>query len=196
MDYHHILDRIRAAVASSTYLVPTGGAPPDQREVLRDLAAGIEAADADPERIRRRIHQLHAAGRIDRVMKLSALGVLAASPLVRDLTEAARLASQQEFAALDEGGPWLDLYLASAHRHRGVIAFLRGHYGMALEWFTRALERERSAENVGNVLAVLIRLGEGEEAAGLYARMCASLPDHGAELRRRVDSDEDLVRLR
>ena len=48
-----------------------------------------------------------------------------------------------------------------------MIAFLRGHDAVALDWFTRALERERSAENVGNVLAVLIRLGELQEAREL-----------------------------
>jgi hypothetical protein len=197
VEYQQILERIRAAVASSTYLVPTGGAPPPMREVLREIAAAIEAADADPEQIRRRIHQLHSAGRIDRVMKLSALGVLAASPLVRDLTEAARLASQQEFAALDEGGPWRDLYLASAHRHRGVIAFLRGFDAVALDWFTRALERERSAENVGNVLATLIRLGELDEARQLVERMRRALPTAmRAELDARIETDDDLVRLR
>jgi hypothetical protein len=197
LDYQHILLRIRAAVASSTYLVPAGGAPPGQREVLREIGAAIEAADADPEVIRRRIHQLHAAGRIDHVMKLSALGVLSASPLVRDLAEAARLAGQQEFAALDEGGPYRDLYLASADRHRGVIAFLRGYDAVALDWFTRALERERSAENVGNVLAALVRLGELDEARDLVARMYRALPEPMRnELARRIDTDDDLVRLR
>lgn len=197
MDYQHILLRIRAAVASSTYLVPTGGVPAPQRGALAEVAAAMRSVDADPEQIRRRIHQLHASGRIDHVMKLSALGVLAASPLVRDYAEAARLASQQEFAALDEGGPWRDLYLASADRHRGVIAFIRGHDTVALDWFTRALERERSAENVGNVLAALVRLGELDEARDLLERMARALPDAmRAELEDRVAADEDLVRLR
>jgi hypothetical protein len=197
MDYHHILLRIRAAVRRGSYLVPTGGVPPTQRAALREVAGLIASADADPEHIRQRIHQLEASGRIDHVMKLSALGVLAASPLVRDLNEAARLAGQQEFAALELGGPWRELYLASADRHRGVIAFLLGHDPVALDWFTRALERERSAENVGNVLAVLIRIGEIQEAKDLVARMRAALPDGmRAELEQRIAEDDDLVRLR
>ncbi|MEQ1505122.1 MAG: hypothetical protein ABMB14_23005, partial [Myxococcota bacterium] len=90
MDYQSILLRIRAAVRRGSYLVPTGGVPPAQRTALREIAEAIANPDGDPDAIRTRIHQLEAAGRIDRVMKLSALGVLAASPLVRDYVEAAR----------------------------------------------------------------------------------------------------------
>jgi hypothetical protein len=197
MDYQHILLRIRDALRRNTYLVPAGAAPPAQRAVLAEIGAAIGSPEADPEKIRQRIQQLHAAGRIDRVMKLSALGVLAASPHVRDLAEASRLASQQEFAALDHGGPWREVYLASVDRHRGVIAFLAGNDVVALDWFTRALERERSAENIGNVLAVLIRLGELEEAHDLVRRMTATLPEPMRdELMHRIAEDEDLVRLR
>src|SRR5687768_7321 len=122
MDYRSIIGRIRAAVRRGSYLVPTGGVPPAMRPALAEIGAAIAAPDADPEEVRRRIHQLHGAGRIDRVMALSALGVLAASPHVQDYAEASRLAGQQELAALDEGGPWRDTRLASADRHRGVVA--------------------------------------------------------------------------
>lgn len=197
MDYESILGRIRAAVRRGTYLVPSDHVPPAQRPALREIASLIAATDADPEAIRRRIHQLHGAGRIDRVMQLSALGVLAASPHVRDYAEAARLAGQQELAALDEGGPHRDAWLASAHRHRGVVAWSVGQYEVALDWFTRALERERSAENVGNVLAALVRLGEVDEARDLVARMREALPEGSrAELEARIATDEDLLRLR
>lgn len=192
--YTHILDRIRSTLASATYLAPSAAAPTEQREVLGQIGAAIEAG-VDPEAVRRRIHQLHAAGRLDRVMMLSALGVLAASPQVRDWAEAARLASQQEFAALDQGGPERDRNLASAHRHRGVIAFLRGWYPVALDWFTRALEKERTAENLGNVLAALIRLGELDEARALLASGGLG-PSGTEELGRRIAADEDLARLR
>jgi hypothetical protein len=197
VDHRPILRRIRAALRQGTYLVPSSSAPKAQRAALEEIGCALGAPDADPDAIRARIHQLRADGRIDRVMALSALGVLAASPLVRDFAEAARLAGQQELAALEEGGPWRDVYLASADRHRGVIAYLHGHDGVALDWFTRALQRERSAQNVGNVLAVLIRLGELEEASELLATMYAILPPSTrAELRARVDEDDDLVRLR
>lgn len=197
MDYRHTLLRIRDVLRRNSYLVSTGGVPPSQRSALAEIAALIARPDADPDKIRQRIWQLHASGKIDQVMKLSALSVLAASPHVRDLAEAARLAGQQEFAALDMGGPWLDLYLASADRHRGVIAFLTGNDMVALDWFTRALERERSPENVCNVLAVLIRIGEIEEARDLVARMLSTLPDAmGEDLKARIAEDDDLIRLR
>lgn len=194
--YGHILERIRSTLASASYLVPGGSALGQQRDLMEEVGAAIEQA-GDPEQIRRRIHQLHGAGRIDRVMMLSALGVLAASPAVRDWEEAARLASQQEFAALELGGPHRERYLASAYRHRGVITFLRGWYATALDWFTRALERETSAENVGNVLATLIRLGEHEEAVRLLAAARITLgPEQAAALDARLDDDDDLARLR
>lgn len=197
MDYRHILGRIRSTVRRGTYLVPSATVPPAQREALAEVAAGIASGDVDPELLHRRIQQLHAAGRIDRVMKLSALGALAASPQVADYAEAARLAGQQELVALDEGGPHRDTYLASADRHRGVLAYLLGQYGVALEWFTRALERERTAENLGNVLSTLLRLGEHDEAEALLERVRTWFPHEiRDELEQRIGTDDDLARLR
>ena len=197
MDYRRILDRIRTTVRSASYLVPPSSVPESQRDALAGVAESIAGGEADPEQIRRRIHQLHAAGRIDRVMMLSALGVLAASPHVRDYSEAARLAGQQEFAALDLGGPSQQAYLASADRHRGVLAYLLGQYEVALDWFTRALERERTAENLGNVLSALIRLGEMSEADDLLDRVRTHFPENVRDsLEVRIQVDEDLARLR
>lgn len=197
MDYRRILDRIRSTVRTGSYLVPASSVPADQREVLSEVASAIADPDSDPEQIRLRILQLYAAGRIDRVMKLSALGVLAASPGVRDYAEAARLAGQQEMVALEEGGPHRDAYLASADRHRGVLAYLLGRYEVALDWFTRALERERTGENLGNVLSTLIRLGELEEARALRDRVCACFPEGvRLDLLARIEDDDDLIRLR
>lgn len=197
MDYRDALGRIRAVVRRAHYLVPIDAAPAAQRAALREIAGLMAAPEADPEAIRRRIHQLHAAGRLDRVRKLSALGVLAASPLVHDLAEAARLAGQQELAALEDGGPHRDAGLASADRHRGVVAWLVGRPEVALEWFTRALEREHSAENLGNVLAALVRLGEQGEARAMLAELRAGLPEPiRSALAARVAEDEDLSALR
>ena len=188
--------RIRSAVSSGSYLAPTDRVPPSQRPWVDQISAAIASADADPDQIRVRIHQLEAAGRIDRVVKLSALSVLAASPLVRDYTEAARLAGQQELAALDLGGAWCDTHLASAARHRGVVCFLLGHHAAALDWFTRSLELERTTENVGNVLAALLALGEAEEARDVVVSLRDSLPAEAwGELRSRIERDEDLVHL-
>ncbi len=191
-----LVARIRTAVSVGSYLAPTDRLPPAHRPHVDEIAAAMTAPGADPDAIRIRIQQLHATGRIDRTTKLSALSVLAASPLVRDYTEAARLASQQELAALEEGGPWKEARLASAARHRGVVTFLLGHHAAALEWFTRALELERTPENVGNVLAVLLRLGELEEAWELTRSLRASLPEEvWRQLAERIERDEDLVRL-
>ncbi|MEZ4238088.1 MAG: hypothetical protein R3F59_18465 [Myxococcota bacterium] len=197
MHHRAILQRLRTLLREGTYLVPTRGVPPRQREALDDIAQRMAAPGADPDAIRARIEQLRAAGAIDGVVALSALGVLAASPLVRDYAEASRLAGEQELAALQAGGPWRDAQLASADRHRGVIAYLLGHDVVALDWFTRALGRERSAENLGNVLAVLLRLGEEEEARRMVAVMGRVLaPADQEELGARIRDDDDLVRLR
>jgi hypothetical protein len=139
----------------------------------------------------------NAAGRIDRVMMLSALHVIACHPSVADWEEAARLVGEQELAALELGGPNLEANLASVDRHRGVLAFLRKHYAVALDYFARALERQRSAENFTNVLCTLIRLGEEDEARTLLRQARRAFPPHlAAEIDRNVESDPDLSLLR
>ncbi len=197
MARHHLLGRIHAALHSGSYLTPTSTVPVEQAVALNEVGDLMARADFDPDAVRRRIHQLHASGRIDRVVKLSALGVLAAHPLVRDYAEASRLAGQQEIVALETGGPNQLAYLASADRHRGVLAFLMGRYDVALDWFTRALERERTAENLCNVLTSLLRLGDLDDAVQLLQRIRACFP---TELCERVNTiiaaDDDLVRLR
>ncbi|MEN0067486.1 MAG: hypothetical protein AAGA48_35470 [Myxococcota bacterium] len=197
MDVRRILNRIRETVRQSPYLVPLSAAEGPQAAVLEPIVRAIEDPDSDPDELRQRIHQLHAAGRIDRVMMLSALGVLAASPLVRDYPEAARLAGQQELVALDAEGDLRRRYLASADRHRGVLAYLLGHYETALDWFAQALQREATAENIGNVLSTMIRLGRIEEAIEVRAGVTKTFPPEVlAQLERRVAADDDLVRLR
>lgn len=191
-----VLGRIRAALRSGTYLVPASHAPAGQRAALESVAVSL-AEGVDPDRIRTRNRQLAAAGRLDPVMTLSALSVVAAHPAVRDYPEALRLAGQQELAALEPGAADRDLHLASVARHRGVVFFLLGHPAQALDWFTRALERQRSVENVGNVLAALLRLGDAPEAESVLTGMSRTLPpDQWAALRAHVASDDDLVRLR
>lgn len=197
MDYRSTLARIRAAVRRGTYLVSSEGVPLEQREVLADIAREIASPGCDPDAVRQRIQQLHAAGRIDRVMKLSALGVLAASPHVGDYEDASRLAGQQELVALEEGGPHADVYVASAHRHRGVVAYLLGHYEVALDWFTRALEREHSAENLGNVLGALVRLGDDDEARAMLDQVRTVFPRAIRDaIDARIVEDDDLSQLR
>jgi tetratricopeptide (TPR) repeat protein len=196
MRYHHILGRIRTTVARDTYLADTASVPDDQQSAMAEVAALVADGEVSADTVRRRIHQLHASGRLDRVMKLSALGVLAASPRVRDLAEASRLAGQQELVALEEGGPHLPRHRASAHRHRGVIAFLLGHFEVALDWFARALELERSGHNLGNVLACLVRLDDLPAARSLLRDALATDDAVAASVRTLVARDDDLRALR
>ncbi|MCB9674063.1 MAG: hypothetical protein H6737_03045 [Alphaproteobacteria bacterium] len=154
-------------------------------------------SDEGPAAARAKVQELHDAGAIDDVTRLSALQVIAASPQVRDLAEASRLASLQEYVALEAGGPDLQDRLASADRHRGVVAFLMGRYEVALDWFTHAFERQRTPENVGNVLATLLALGDRGEAADLLSTVRTRFPDSFArELDHRIQSDTDLRELR
>jgi tetratricopeptide (TPR) repeat protein len=197
MARHHLLGRIHQALQGGTYLTPTASVPTAQREALDEVRRLLDGPAADPDAARIRIQQLHASGRIDRVVKLSALGVVAAHPAVRDYAEAARLAGQQEIVALDAGGDGLPPRLASADRHRGVLAFLLGRYEVALTWFTSALERERSAENLCNVLSALLRLGDLEEARDLLSQVrCAFPAAVQVEVEETIERDEDLAALR
>ncbi len=197
MTYQHILGRIRSSVARDAYLAGTGSVPAGQLAAMQEVAALVADPYIRADSVRRRIHQLHASGRLDRVMKLSALGVLAASPRVRDFAEASRLAGQQELVALEEGGPHREVYLASADRHRGVLAFLLGHHEVALDWFGRALERERSVQNVGNVLACLLQLGDTEAATDLMRQVLQGWSEHDRHaLEELIGADDDLAPLR
>ncbi len=197
MDHSSLYERILKAVDERAYFTPADAVDPAQRDAMREIGARLHAPDMDPAALRPWIHRLHAEGRIDRVHLLSALHVVAASPKVADWSEAARLAGEQELAALELGGPHLDANLASVDRHRGVLAFLRGHHSVALDHFTRALERQRTAENVGNVLAALLKLGEIEEAEEILAQVRRTLsPSMVADLSRAIDTDPDLAALR
>ncbi len=197
MDYQAILGRILNTVDRDAYLTPSSHVDPDQREALSLVERAMQSRDFDPERTSALIERLFAEGRIDKVMKLSALHVVAAHPAVADYAEAARLAGEQELAALELGGPNLNANLASADRHRGVVAFVRGHAVIALDYFSRALERERTAENLGNVLCALLRLGEAEDAASLVHQIRDAYPTRVVtELMIRIHNDPDLALLR
>jgi hypothetical protein len=192
-----LYSRILQAVDAASYLIPTEHVDPAQRPALDEIRRLLHAPDFDVDLVRARIHRLHAEGRVDRVHLLSALHVVAAHPKVKDWAEAGRLAGEQEVAALDLGGPYLEANLASVDRHRGVLSFLRGHYGVALDHFTRALERQRTPENIGNVLATLLRMGDVSEAESILAQVRTTLPaDLVLDLDRRIDADPDLALLR
>lgn len=197
MDYQAILDRILNTVDRAAYLTPSRHIDGNQREAMEQIERAIQSKAFDPDGTRKLIRRLHAEGQIERIMMLSALHVVAAHPAVADWAEAARLVGEQELAALEEGGPRLQANLASVERHRGVLAFLRGHPVVALDYFSRALERERSAENLGNVLCALIRLGEVEDAQHLLSQITEAYPASVvSELARQIAQDPDLALLR
>lgn len=196
MDYAAIFARIRSTVEERAYFTPALAVDPGQRRAMQQVQEML-AGTFDVSEVRAHVRSLHQAGRIDRVMMLSALHVIACHPRVADWEEAARLVGEQEFAALELGGPRLQDNLASVERHRGVLAFLRGHYEVALEYFARALERQRSAENLQNILCCLLRLGDEDDARDLLERVRAGFPSDLVEaVDHAVQTDPDLALLR
>lgn len=196
MDYAAIFARIRQSVDNRAYMTPAASVDPAQRRAMSEVQE-LLSGPFEVEQVRKKIFEMHKSGRIDRVMMLSALHVVACHPRVADWEEAARLVGEQEFAALEQGGPRLQDNLASVDRHRGVLAFLRGHYDVALDYFARALERQRSSENLQNVLCTLIRLGDEEDARDLLNRVRAAFPtDIVDSLNTAIRNDPDLALLR
>ena len=197
MDYASIFQRILRTVDEAAYFTPVEHVDPSHRAGVARVREALGDPAFDPDAVRALIERLYREGQLDRVLRLSSLHVVAAHPKVGAWDEAARLVGEQEFAALELGGPRLEANLASVERHRGVLAFLRGHYEVALDYFARALERERSAENLTNILCTLLRLGEEDEARELLVSIRTSFP---ADLARQVDrtilTDPDLALLR
>lgn len=194
IDYQALLDRILDAVDQRAYFTPTAHLGAGRLPVFEELLA---RPDFDPDEARAYVHREHAAGRVDRVVLLSALHAIACHPAVAEWEEAARLVGEQELAALELGGPRLQQNLASVDRHRGVLAFLRGHFEVALDYFARAFERERSAENLTNILCTMLRLGEEEEAWDLLREVRRAFPPALVEeIDRNIDTDPDLALLR
>jgi len=197
MDYQAIFARIRQTVDDRAYFTPAAHVDPAQRGAMQAIQAMIQSPDFDPASARATIEAAHRGGKIDRVMMLSALHVVACHPRVGDWEEAARLVGEQEYVVLELGGPRLQDNLASVDRHRGVLAFLIGNYEVALDYFARALERQRSAENLQNILCTLVRLGDEADARDLLNRVRAGFPtDLVAQLDQAVLVDPDLALLR
>ena len=197
LDYGWLLDRILATVEERAYLIPVTSAPVGSREALRRIAEALAAPDFEPEAVRTFIDDLAHEQQLDPVMRLSALCVVATHPSVANWALAARLAGEQEVVALQHGGADLSAWLASVDRHRGVIAWSLGQPAVALDHFSRALERQHNPENLGNVLCALVALGEHEHAADLFSRVSQCHPaGFVAELRLRVAQDPDLALLR
>ena len=197
MDYEELFQRILAKVDKDAYLATLPPLAPRQRAALQEIERARRDASLSVDQIRGLIARFYEEGRLDAPLYYSALHVLAASPRVKDYPEAARLVAAQEMAALEQGGPRLQANLASVERHRGVLAFLTQHYDVALDYFSRAFEREHNAMNLSNVLSTLLRLGDEPEARALLVQVRASLPPAlVAELDELILTDPDLALLR
>ncbi len=197
MDYQALLDRIYQSVDREAYFAPSQQVPARQRAAMERLGEVIQSADFNAEIARTLAHRLHREGRIDRIRMLSALHVIEAHPSVANWEAAARLVGEQEMVVISQGGPRLQTDLAAVERHRGVLAYLNHSYEVALDYFSRALERERSAENLQNVLCTLIRLGEELDAGTLLSQIRRSYPGVIVHrLNRAVACDPDLALLR
>ena len=197
MDYNALFERILGQVDQAAYMPLADAVEPHQREAMSEIERQIRDPAVSAKTTERLIHRLHDNGRIDRVNMTSALHVLAASPKVGDFDLAARHVAEQEMAALALGGPRLEYNLASVDRHRGVLAFLQGRFAVALDYFSRAFERQHTAGNVSNVLATLIRLGDVDEARALLAQMRSAFADEFVDaLNVMIAQDPDLAMLR
>lgn len=197
IDYRALLDRILDAVDQQAYFTPTARLDGGAGTVLPGFQRALQSPAFEPGEVRAYVHREYEAGRVDRVVMLSALHAIACHPAVAEWEEAARLAGEQELAALELGGPRLQENLASVDRHRGVLSFLRGHFEVALDYFARAFERERSAENLTNILCTMLRLGEESEAWDLLREVRRAFPPAMvAEIETSIATDPDLALLR
>ncbi len=197
MNVQSLLDRILDTVDREAYLTPADQAEPRYQAALDECLGMLSDERIPVGRIRSLAESHHASGRLDDFHFHSLLHVVAAHPRVQDFDEAARQIAMQEMAAYNSGGADLQHKLASIDRHRGVLAFMRGQYAVSLDYLTRALERQRSVENLGNVLCALIRLGELDEASGIVRQARTNFPESFVrQLNRRIDSDPDLLHLR
>jgi tetratricopeptide (TPR) repeat protein len=197
MDYRALVARIRDAVDAEAYFTPADHVDPRHREAVGEIAAALRVPGFDPDVVRRHAARLRTEGRLDDVLYWSSMHVISAHPAVSDWAAAATAVAMQEDAALTAGGPRQSDHMASVHRHRGVLAFLRGRYDVALEYFGQAFERQRTAENLTNILCTLIRLGDEHDARGLLDRVRAGMPAAMvAEIDRSIASDADLAPLR
>ena len=197
MDYNALFERILDQVDQAAYMPLADVVDPAQRGAMLDIEAQIRDPNIPAHVTESLIHRCHKDGRIDRVHEASALHVLAASPKVGDFELAAHHAATQEMAALALGGPRLTANLASVDRHRGVLAYLQGHYPVALDYFSRAFERQHTAGNLANVLASLIRLGDIDESHDLLSQVRRGFSsDLVADLNQMIALDPDLALLR
>jgi len=197
VDYDALFERILGQVDQAAYIALADVVDPSQRNAMVEIEGQLRDPSIAPHTTEAFIKRFHQDGLIDRVHMLSALHVLSASPKVGDFELAAKYVAEQEMAAMALGGPRLTANLASVDRHRGVLAFMQGHFAVALDYFSRAFERQHSAGNLSNVLAALIRLGDVQEAKDLLRQVRNGFAaDLVSDLNQLIHKDPDLALLR
>jgi tetratricopeptide (TPR) repeat protein len=202
MDYNAILERILNTVDREAYRFSGSHLPQEDATAQQKVHAALADPAVDVTVARGLVDELRADGTIDDIARLSLLFVISAHPRVKDYAEAGRLLGEREIAvwstaqkAGHEAG--IERLLAAVDRHRGVLAFLMGHYEHALDHFARALERERISNNLQNVLATLLRLGEEDDARSLLVQIRSSYPAPVVQqLDHIIQQDPDLALLR
>ncbi len=197
MNYEELVHRILHRVEEQAYHLEHQDLDEDQVAAINIALRALQDPTQGPEIARAMALAFSEQGQIDKVNTLSLLHVIAASPQVADYAEASRLVAEQELAVLARGGPRLQQNLASVERHRGVLAFKLGRYDVALDYFSRAFERQHIPGNLANVLSALLRLGDVHEARDLHNQVLSAFPDaFTKELQRMIQSDPDLALLR
>jgi len=197
VDYDALFERILGQVDQAAYMALADVVDPSQRGAMVEIEGQLRDPSLPPHTTEALIKRFHQDGLIDRVHMLSALHVLAASPKVGDLELAAKYVAEQEMAAMALGGPRLTANLASVDRHRGVLAFMQGQFAVALDYFSRAFERQHTAGNLSNVLATLIRLGDVDEARALLVQIRGAFPTELVnDLNHMIQHDPDLALMR
>ncbi len=197
MNYEELVQRILNRVDEQAYHAEHDDLDGDQLGPINEALRALGDPSQGPDVARALTHRYAETGRIDPVNALSLLHVIAASPQVADYAEASRLVAEQEQAALAMGGPRLQKNLASVERHRGVLAFKMGRFDVALDYFSRAFERQHIPGNLANVLCTLLRLGDVADARDLRDQVFNAFPTaFTRELRRLIRLDPDLALLR
>lgn len=191
-----ILERVRKLLAQRSYIGTPSEPGPDP-----EASAALERASfggvTSPSEVRAQVEELYAQGRIGALSRLEWLIVVASRPDVRDWPEAMRLLGELERLTWDMDDERRTQNLAAIARHRGVVAYLEGHYAVALEYFLDAVNKAPTLPNLHNAICVTLKLSGEEEARGLYSYIQSVIPEEAAQaLAERVNRDPDLFPLR
>lgn len=193
--YPSIEARVRQILAQRAYVgrvIEDGPDPEASGALYRAAFDGVTS----PDEVRALVEAHHAQGRIGLLARLEWLTLLASRPDVQDWPGAMRLLGEMERLTWTMDDERRNQNLASIARHRGVVAYLEGHYSVALEYFLDAVNRVLTLPNIHNLLCVTLRLSGRDAAQGLYAYIQSLIPEDAArDLAERIHQDPDLILL-